>query len=44
MDFGDATLVHVGNREKIYTVFTLDRRDCCAYRFARGKVFTIIPD
>ena len=44
MDFADATLVHVANREKIQTVFTLDRRDFSVYRLARGKAFTIIPD
>lgn len=44
MDFADATLVHVANRERIQTVFTLDRRDFSVYRLARGKAFTIIPN
>jgi predicted nucleic acid-binding protein len=44
MDFADATLVHVANREKIQTMFTLDKRDFSVYRLARGKTFTIIPD
>ena len=43
-DFADATLVHVANREKIQTVFTLDRRGFSVYRLAGGKPFTIIPD
>jgi len=44
MDFADATLVHVANREHIDRVFTLDRRDFSIYRLSSGRVFTIIPD
>ena len=44
MDFADATLVHVANREKIREVFTLDRRDFSVYRLRRGQAFTVIPD
>ena len=44
MDFADATLVHVANREKIRTIFTLDRRDFSVYRLNRGQTFTIVPD
>jgi len=43
MDFADATLVHVANRENIRTVFTLDRRDFSVYRMTRGRTFTVIP-
>ena len=43
MDFADATLVHVANREHIDQVFTLDRRGFSIYRLSSGRVFTIIP-
>lgn len=43
MDFADATLVHVANREKIREVFTLDRRDFGVYRLKRGQSFTMVP-
>ena len=43
MDFADATLVHVANREKIREVFTLDRRDFSVYRLKRNQSFTIVP-
>lgn len=45
MDFADATLVHVAARERMRTIFTLDRRDFGVYRVgSRGARFTIIPD
>jgi predicted nucleic acid-binding protein len=31
MDFADATLVQIANREKISRIFTLDRRDFSVY-------------
>ncbi|MFQ6023917.1 MAG: type II toxin-antitoxin system VapC family toxin [Acidiferrobacterales bacterium] len=43
MDFADATLVHVANREGLRDIFTLDRRDFSVYRLKRGRPFTIIP-
>jgi predicted nucleic acid-binding protein len=43
IQLADATLVHLGNREGIETIFTLDRRDFGALRLARGKKFRIIP-
>lgn len=43
MDFADATLVHVANRERIHDIFTLDRRDFGVYRLKRGRTFTVIP-
>jgi predicted nucleic acid-binding protein len=43
MDFADATLVHVANREGLRDVFTLDRRDFGVYRLRRRRLFTIIP-
>ncbi len=43
MDFADATLVHVANRENVRTVFTLDRRDFSIYRLSRRRSLTIVP-
>jgi predicted nucleic acid-binding protein len=43
MDFADATLVHVANRDGLRDVFTLDRRDFGVYRLKRGRSFNIIP-
>jgi predicted nucleic acid-binding protein len=42
MDFADATLVRVAEREGLQQVFTLDRRDFAAYRVGR-RAFTIVP-
>lgn len=42
MDFADATLVRIAEREGILDVFTLDK-DFTVYRAARGRHFTIIP-
>ena len=39
----DAALVHLAQREKIGTVFTLDRRDFNVYRPGRGRAFQILP-
>jgi predicted nucleic acid-binding protein len=43
MDFADATLVHVAQREALYEVFTLDQRDFGVYRLKQGKSFTVFP-
>ncbi len=40
----DAALVHLANREKIETIFTLDRRDFSIYRSARRRIFRIVPE
>lgn len=43
MDFADAALVAVAEREGIRTIFTVDRKDFSVYRLhGRGR-FTIIP-
>jgi predicted nucleic acid-binding protein len=39
----DAALVHLASREKIDTVFTVDRRDFRVYRPAPGRAFRIVP-
>jgi hypothetical protein len=44
MDFADATLVHIAQRDGIRQVFTLDRRDFSVYRLAHGQSIVIIPD
>jgi predicted nucleic acid-binding protein len=43
IQLADACLVHLGNREGIETVFTLDRRYFGVLRLARGKKFRVIP-
>ena len=43
MDFTDAVLVRVAEREGIDTVFTTDRRDFSVYRISGRKRFRIVP-
>lgn len=43
MDFADATLVYVGERESITGVFTLDRKDFAVYRTRGKRAFHILP-
>lgn len=43
MDFADAALVRVAEREKLRRVFTVDRRDFTVYRLARLGKFSIVP-
>jgi predicted nucleic acid-binding protein len=43
MDFADATLVHLANRERISTVFTTDHRDFQTYRMNGGRRFRVLP-
>jgi uncharacterized protein len=40
----DAALVYLAGRERIKTVFTLDRRDFSVYRGNRRHAFTIVPE
>jgi predicted nucleic acid-binding protein len=40
----DAALVHLARRERIDTVFTVDRRDFRVYRPAPNRTFRIIPE
>jgi predicted nucleic acid-binding protein len=44
MDFADAALVRVAEREGIGTVFTVDRRDFQIYRLHGRKRFRILPE
>lgn len=43
MDFADAALVRLAEREKCRRIFTLDRRDFEVYRPARLGRFSILP-
>jgi uncharacterized protein len=43
MDFPDAALVHVAEREGINKIFTVDRRDFSVYRLQNRRRFTLIP-
>jgi len=43
MDFADAALVRVAEREGLRRIFTVDRRDFAVYRMQGRSRFTIIP-
>jgi len=43
MDFADATLVCLAERESISTVFTVDHSDFSTYRIASRRRFRILP-
>ena len=42
MDLADAALVRVAERERIFTIFTVDRSDFAVYR-PLGRRFKIVP-
>ena len=43
MDFADATLVHVAEREGLRTILTIDHDDFETYRIGRNAKFRILP-
>jgi len=43
MDFADATLVHLAQRESLNTVFTVDHDDFETYRIDGRRRFRVIP-
>ena len=43
MDFADATLVHVAEREGLKTILTIDHDDFETYRIGRNAKFRILP-
>ncbi len=43
MDFADATLVHLAERESLTSVFTVDHDDFETYRIGRRRRFRIEP-
>lgn len=44
MDFADATLVCLGRRERLNTVFTVDHDDFETYRVDGRRRFRIVPE
>ena len=44
MDFADATLVRVAERESLTTIFTVDRDDFETYRIGGRRRFRIVPE
>ena len=44
MDFADATLVHVAQREGLRTILTIDHDDFETYRIGRNAKFRILPE
>ena len=44
MDFADATLVHLAQRESLSTILTFDHDDFETYRIGHRKRFTILPE
>ena len=43
IDLADAALVRVAEREKIRTIFAIDRKDFSVYRPRRLGRFTLLP-
>jgi predicted nucleic acid-binding protein len=43
VDLADACLLHLANREKITTVFTLDRRHFSVFRGKSGEALNLLP-
>jgi len=44
MDFADATLVHLAERESLTTILTVDVSDFQAYRIGGRRRFRILPE
>jgi len=44
MDFADATLVHLAQRESLSTIFTIDHDDFETYRIHGRRRFRVIPE
>ena len=43
MDFADATLVHLANRESLSAILTIDQADFATYRLGGNKRFHVLP-
>lgn len=43
MDFADATLVHLANRESLSTILTVDQDDFATYRLTGKRRFQVLP-
>ena len=44
MDFADATLVHLAERESLTTILTVDLSDFQTYRIDGQRRFRILPE
>lgn len=44
MDFADATLVHLAERESLRLVFTIDHGDFETYRVGKSGRFIVVPE
>jgi len=44
LQFADAALVHLAERENIRTVFTLDRRNFSIIRLKRNRTLKLLPE
>jgi predicted nucleic acid-binding protein len=44
LQFADAALAHLAERENIRTVFTLDRRDFLIIRLKRNRTLALLPE
>ena len=43
MDFADATLVHLANRESLRVILTVDQADFATYRLEGKRRFRVLP-
>ena len=43
MDFADATLVHLANRESLSVILTVDQADFATYRLEGKRRFRVLP-
>jgi predicted nucleic acid-binding protein len=43
VQLADASLVYLAERERVFEVFTLDRRDFTVYRTTRNRALKIVP-
>ena len=44
MDFADATLVYLAERESLSTILTVDRADFATYRIKGKRGFRLLPE
>ena len=44
LQFADATMAHLAERESIRTIFTTDRRDFSILRLKRNRALRLVPD
>jgi uncharacterized protein len=44
LQLADAALAYLAERERIETIFTLDRKDFSIYRTSRKRAFRILPE